>query len=312
MDVMGWIGQAKDISYSAFAQATGAVGAGVGYVQSNLPRSWLFVSTESSSSYETAKVDEKHYFLIPDRRTSERYSLYTMRCLPDGVPPINSLPKHRIFHLPNPHALPTIEHLLAVDARDAALANSPKPGASASLGNRLSNLADQIDHLDNKLFNGVLLIGGLVALVNPVAGAAIAFKAMLPSVGLMLSKFGLKYVGETLTSRELAAKVKNAEREVLQQFQGAGTESIVNPLLAQFDKALDTDESEYDPLLDFDSQTMDFGSKDRQRFFELTCQALANTYQQVLVRDQETKAAKLGDEDVRFLKVICNLAKKSG
>jgi len=40
------------------------------------------------------------------------YSLYVMRSLPEGVPPINDLKKRRLLHLPSDGALPMLEHIV--------------------------------------------------------------------------------------------------------------------------------------------------------------------------------------------------------
>lgn len=306
MDIGSWINQARDLGISAFSQATGALGAGAGYVKSTLGQTWVFGSTSSSSSYDQRSVDEKHYFLMPDRRSEIGYSLYVMRCLPEGIPPINDLPKHRLIHLASEQARPTLEHILLADARETAEGTTP---SALSVGARLNDIADQIDQIDNKAFNGVLLIGGLVALINPLAGAAIAVKALLPSLGMLLSKHGLKYVGDTANALEMSQRIKAAEKDVLKQFRGAGTEELVNPLLAQLDRALDTDETQYEPILEFDAQKICFGERDRERLFRLTCEAITNTYEEVIDSRHAWKSANLGPEDIRFLKLIRELSK---
>jgi hypothetical protein len=304
MDIAGWIQQAKSVGYAALSQASQVIGGGIGFVRAAVGRMTVFGSTETSTSYDADRVDEKHYFLIPDRRSEAGFSLYSMRCLPDGVPPINDLPKRRLFHLPNQHAMPSVEHILLSEAREA-VKSDPAPGNT--IGNRLNDIADQIDRLDNKLFHGVLLIGGLVALVNPLAGAAVAMKALLPSIGLLLSKYGLKYAGDTASAIQLAQRIKNAESEVSQQFREAGTNTIVNPLLQQFERALATSQEQYDPLLAFDSDQLDFGQRDRNRLFHLTCVAITNTYADLLADPTGWDQAQLGPEDVRFLKLLREL-----
>ena len=301
MDISKWIGQAKDLGYAALSQASDAIVAGGGFVKSALGQGWLFGSTETSSSYDDDKVDEKHYFLIPDRRSEHDYSLYVMRCLPQGVPPVNDLPKRRLFHLPSEHAMPMVEQILLLDAREAIQTAST---STESFGTRLNDIADQIDQLDGKVFNGVLLIGGLVALINPLAGAAVAMKALIPSAGLLLSKYGLKYVSDTVNARELANRIRTAEREVLLQFRESGTDSLVNPLLAQLDRALETSEDEYDPILDFDVTALTFGKRDRDRMFKLTIHAIVNTYEDVLKHPVNCDGTQLGPEDIRFLKML--------
>ena len=226
--------------------------------------------------------------------------------LPKDVPPINDLPKHRIFHLPNEHALPTVEHILLADARDSAESESD---STASLSNRIQDLADQIDKLDSKMFSGVLLIGGLVALLNPVAGAVVAAKALIPSIGLLLSKHGLQYAGDGVKSVEVSQRIKSAEKEVLKQFKGSATELIVNPLLRQFEHALQTSEEEYDPLMEFDSSQLEFGTRDRERMLKLTCQALTNTYEDLLKNPKGHSQADIGPEDLRFLRLVAELSK---
>ncbi|MEP3482455.1 MAG: hypothetical protein ABJZ55_24655 [Fuerstiella sp.] len=305
MNISKWIDQAKELSTSTLSQALDVFGSGVGYVTSTLSSAMVFGSTEESSDYDHQKVDEKHYFLIPDRRTESKYSLYVMRCLPEGVPPINDLPKKRLFHLPNESALPTVEDILLTDARTAAQQCSAD---STAISVRLNGVADEIDRLDGKLFNGALLIGGLVALVNPIAGAAVAVNALIPSLGMVLSKHGLKYAGDAVSSVEASRRIKAAEKDVLTQFRGAQTDSLVNPLLTQFDKAVETSTLEYEPILDFDPEDLNFGQLDQKRLLRLTCQAISNTYEEVLKDKKQWKQAQLGPEDIRFLKLLKQLA----
>ena len=232
-----------------------------------------------------------------------------MRCLPEGVPPINDLPKRRLFHLPNESAMPTVEHILLTEARATA---EKIPTSAGSVGVRLSEIADQIDRIDGKVFNGVLLIGGLVALINPLAGATVAAKALIPSIGILLSKYGLKYASDAANSREMAKRIRAAEKEVLRQFRGSGTESIVNPLLLKLSRAVETSASEYDPILDFNSDVISFGERDRDRLFKLTCQAITNTYGDVIDEPSCWERAKLGPEDIRYLTLLRQLASDSG
>lgn len=271
--------------------ATSSFGQGLGYVRHSLGLTWLLGSTEVATNENN---DEKHYFLIPYRRAESGYLLYSMRCLPDGVPPINDLPKKRIFHLPNPHASQMIEKLLCDEAahvaRDSAV-TSPTAG-------RLSDLADRIDELDSKAFNGALLIGGLVALANPVAGGILAAKAMIPSVGLLLAKYGLKAAGESLDERNLNNQIKTAEKEVLQEFNGKSAEQVVDPLLEQLDRAITTQAMEFDPVVETcvqNSQTEEF---------RLTATAITNAYEQTLADQATWKSASLGPEDIRWLEML--------
>ena len=285
--------------------ATASFGAGLGYAKESLASSWLFGSNETID----AAADEKHYFLVPYRLAESQYTLYSMRCLPEGVPPVNDLPKKRIFHLPNEHASTMVQTLLVDEATSSVIADVEDAGQKSSL----IDLADKIDQLDQKAFNGALLIGGLVALANPVAGGILAAKAMIPSIGLLLSKYGLKQAGETLDERNLAGRIRKAEKQVLAEFHGTAATQLVDPLLAQLDKAIHTDEFEYDPLLDEEADAASDGLPPAQRELQhLTILAVVNTYAELLAVKRQHAAAGLGPEDIRWLRYLRAVAEAGG
>jgi hypothetical protein len=126
---------------------------------------------------------------------------------------------------------------------------------------------------------------------------------------MLLSKFGLNYVGDTLNQRALAKQVRTAEKRVLQQFRGTPAESLVNPLLTQLDRALDTTEDEFDPLLEVDFDQLSFTHpSDHRRLREMTLRGISNVYKEVLSRKADWEAACLGPEDVRWLRLMQELA----
>ena len=236
---------------------------GVGLVTgtfANIP----FFGTTQTDEYDHREFDEKHYFLIPTPGTDPGFAVHIIRSLPKGVPPINELPKQRLVHLPSEHALPMMKELLVRGAQDDVrnLENSN------FLTDNLDKFIDEIDKVDSKLFSGSLLLGGMVALVNPLAGSAIALKAMMPSVGLILSKYGLKFANETMTNMEASKRIKNAEKEVLAQFKKGQTIQLINPLLAHLADVEDADE--------FLCDSYDIPKADYQRLIELTEQAAVN------------------------------------
>jgi hypothetical protein len=114
-----------------------------------------------------------------------------------------------------------------------------------------------------------------------------------------------------MNSHDLASRIRSAEKEVLKQFQDANASSLVNPVLAQLDRALDTTEFEYDPLLEFNSDTITFGQRDRMRMLKLTCEAVSNTYEEIIDKSSAWPAANLGPEDIRFLKLLRELGNQS-
>jgi len=288
MGIKKLFGQAKDLGVSTVSTVTktGAVvgdvvggvsdvvGAGMGFVGSTIDGIKLLGSTESSSTYQHEKFDEKHYFLIPDLSSEYEYSLYIMRCLPDGVPPLNDLPKQRILHLPDQSAMPTVHAILKADARKKATRN-PQDNVISS---RLDDVIDAIDKIDKKAFQGVLLVGGLVAMVNPVAGAVVAAKSIVPSIGVFVSKFGLKIASDTVSHIDLSNKVKSAEKDVLKQFKGSSTIEVINPVLLEFDAAVKRGEKLELPLK-FDAGNTTLAWEDSERFLDLTYRAICNNYE---------------------------------
>ena len=304
--------QAKDKSLSAFSQAakvtqvaTDAVSSGLGYAKEKLGATWLFGSTEQSDNF-VEQFDEKHYFLVPFHLAECKYTLYSMRCLPKGTPPINDLPKRRVFHLPNDNAKATVEHLLTAQVRGQVETEKIKANA---FGTHLVDLANEIDRIDSKMFNGVLLIGGLVALANPVTAAVLTAQAMVPSIGLLLSRYGLKFVGETANDQAVKKEIARAEAEVLKEFKAADTTSVQNPMLAQLDLALNTDVFEYDPMLDM--QFDELSSTQNTRYRDLTRTVIVNSYSDILADKKSWKTASLGPEDIRWLEMLASTEHES-
>lgn len=304
--IRGVLQEAQRRGAASWDAATEYLGAGVTYVRESLAGSWLFGSTERLDAADgELAYDEKHYFLVPFRLASAGYSLYSMRCLPEGTPPVNDLPKRRLVHVPTEAGVAIVESLLLAESRREVV-DSAAQRDNAGLAGRLKELADRIDTLDSQVFHGVLAIGGLVAFVNPVAGAGIAAKALLPSAAMLLSKFGLRSASEALEQRRVQRDVREAERAVLKQFHGAETTRVVSPMLAALDRALETNEHQFDPLLDFDAELdgIEPDAAGRRQRARLTCRAIVNVYSDVLNSPAEHGHAQLGPEDLRWLRML--------
>ena len=266
----------------AFDKVTGTFDTGVGVLKSSLGGIPFFGATATSKFYDHTQFDEKHYFLIPDVGSDDGYSLYVMRSLPEGVPPINDLKKRRLLHLPSKGALPMLEHIVIKDARDRA---STDAVSDNFISTNLDSLINEIDKVDGKVFGGVLLLGGLVALANPLAGAAVAMKAAVPSIGLLVSKYGLKVVSKTATNMDIAQQIKRAEKEVKTQFKSAKTVSVINPLLLHMGTRTSLGmwmmENEN---FQFVCDDIEFTQKDVRRLTDFTEQAISD-----VVKDAETQ-----------------------
>lgn len=302
MDLTGLLKNATNLGYSSVSSGIQQATSGIQSVSKMVGSLMLFGSTTSAPADQ--KYDERHYFLIPDRRSPEAYSLAILRSLPDGVPPINDLPKRRIFHLPNEHSQAMLRDLLIKQTQSAELA---KPNAHKSMADRTREIADYIDALDDRIFGGFLLIGGLVALFNPVAGVAIAAKSLLPSLGLFATKYGLQFAGESLTQAELERKAKQAEKDVLKQFKGSNTITFTSPLLTIWDQALRTTESEFDPELQLNLYLNTELSDEHRSWHKLEAAAILGVFEELTKSKIAAHLASIGPEDMRFLAVLKTL-----
>ena len=257
----------------------------------------IFVSTERANKYSTI-YDEMHYFVIPYVISETGFTLHTTRCLPDSVPEINKLPKRRVFHFPNEHYEESLRYYLVQVARELS---SERFSDSKST---LESLADDIDSLDKKLTYGMLVVGGVAAIFNPVVGAGIAVKALLPGLGGLFSKYGLRPIGQKMTRTQLENDARVAEEEVLKQFSESNTFKVVNPMLQELEFALRTKEAEHDPLVDFNLAGGSIPELDSERWRELTSKAVFHVYKDVYKDKRLHKSAGLGPEDIRWLEVL--------
>ncbi len=257
----------------------------------------VFVSFERTLG-TTQKYDEKHYFVIPYHLSDVGFSLHTMRSLPDGIPEINNLPKRRIFHFPNEHFEATLRDYMVNSAKELAYEDN------AALVNPLEKLADDIDALDSKLTYGMLLIGGLAAIFNPIVGVGIAAKALLPSVTGLLTKYGLRPVGEKLTRSQIEKKAKEAENHLLKQFSESTTLKVTNPILAELEFTLRTTEEQHDPLQDPNLSVAGIKQLDTENWRQLTEIAIYHVYKETYENPEMHQQAKLGPKNIRWLDVM--------
>ncbi|AOT08816.1 hypothetical protein [Pseudoalteromonas luteoviolacea] len=243
-------------------------------------------------------VDEKHYFVIPYELGVHKVALHTIRSLPMGVPEVNTLPKRRVFHFANSHAEELLSHILSEQTESIVRAQK------SDQQSRLEQLADDIDVLDTKLTYGMLVIGGLSALVNPAVGAAIAAKAALPSITGLVNKHGIRPLGEKLSEASVQKQIELALLNVQKEFSEGDVIKLVNPILARLETALRTNEQEYDPLIDEAFNGTDFSVIEKEQWKVLTVDALSHVYQDVIENQDLHEKACLGAEDIRWLSYL--------
>jgi hypothetical protein len=258
----------------------------------------IFVSVEKSNKYIDGQYDEKHYFVIPFELSEYKFALHTMRCLPNGVPEVNNLPKRRVFHFPNEHSEEMLKGYMRQSAEEKVTDTAHKNPSG------LESLANQIDSLDKKLTYGMLLVGGLAAIVNPLLGVGIAAKALLPGVGSIINKYGLRPTGEKLTEYQRDKSIKEVEKHITAEFESANTLQVINPILQELELTLRTTESQHDPLTGANLASGSIPELDGERWRELTEVAICHVYQEVYETTSLHKKANIGPENLRWLKMM--------
>ncbi len=263
----------------------------------------LFMSIEKSDKYKNEEYDEKHYFVIPYEMSDYKFALHTMRSLPCAVPEINALPKRRVIHFANEHAEIALKRYMLESAKEIVHNNHKETP------NTLESLANDIDKLDRKLTYGMLFVGGVTAIFNPLFGVGIAAKALLPGAAGIFTKYGLRPTGEKLSRIQLEKSIRQAEKKVVKQFEDSDTLRVVNPILQELDFALRTNESEHDPLTDPSLINGSIPEIVHGRWRELTEIAICHVYKDVYADSSRHEQAKLGPEDLRWLQTMFETVK---
>jgi len=287
----------KEAIYAISEKVGSEITSGFSQVQKIVNGLPIFISLEKNQHFDT-DYDEKHYFIVPFKCSTTGFSLHTMRCLPEGVLEINELPKRRVFHFPNEHYEASLKAHMLQMAKAMAQDNQSEHYST------LEQLANDIDALDRKLTYGMLLVGGIAAVFNPLVGAGIAAKALLPGVAGLLSKYGFRPVGEKLTQYQVEKAIKNAEQDISVQFSQANTLKVVNPILQELELTLRTTEAEHDPLTGPNLSQSHIPELDTERWRELTEIAVYHIYKEIYNDPTKHQEAGLGPEDLRWLKTL--------
>jgi len=296
--MQNFLKKGMDAVRSVTDKATEELSSGYSIVKEKVNGLPIFVSAEKSDKYDDIQYDEKHYFVIPFELSEHKFALHTMRCLPNAVPEINNLPKRRVFHFPNEHSEEMLKGYMRQSAEEMVRDRSDGNPSS------IESLANQIDSLDKKLTYGMLLVGGLAAIVNPLLGVGIAAKALLPSVGGLLNKYGLRPTGEKLSEYQLDKSIKEAEERISKEFAGANTLQVINPILQELELLLRTTEFQHDPLTGPNLADGSIPELDGERWRELTEVAICHVYKEAYETPSLHKQACLGPEDLRWLKIM--------
>ncbi len=237
----------------------------------------IFGSIHAQTSDEMQR-DETHYLLVPFPGADSSYVVYTKRIIPAGVGANNSLPKARIFHVPDESGRKILEAQLL----DRAVSVSGHSGAGegeSEIADRLDELAAQIDEQTQSVTGGLVLIGGTVAFINPLVGLGIAASSLLPAIGGKTTKAGAGLIGDKLRARDKARKNSESLELARKEINKLDPELFHNPLLNSIDALITNELADYDPFIDSRNQVDSF---ENFRYYELTAVAVSEVYGDVL------------------------------
>ena len=254
----------------------------------------LFSSSEALIA-DNQLYDETHYLLVPDRDTEAGFSLYTKRVLPEGYGSDNELSKKRVFQLPNDKSLEKLELLLQQQISERNLAGLD---TQSSIADRLDVIAEEIDKQSNKITNGLLIIGGIVAVANPILGVGIAVKALLPSLTSKLTTGGLDHFSGFLKKNKQASAEKDANKLAKKEIKKLAPEVSINPALTLLYTSLHTSDPDHDPL----TESVDlWNDLDQTKSILIASEAISVIYAQ---RTKKNQSPYLHKNDIAWIKSL--------
>ena len=230
----------------------------------------------NASSDEHVEHDETHYVLLPLLGTRGEFAIYTKRILPPDTGATNSLPKARIFHVPDETGRELLEQKLIADIVSNKL--DANVGTS-ELADALERVADQIDSETNRISGGLLLVGGAVAIVNPLLGIGIAAKGLLPSIGAKASKAGADYVGNKLRVWNKSSAESKLRKSTSKEIRKLKPTIYSNPIIRSLDAIATNPETDFDPAFDHRNWIDEFESL---HYYTVTTEAIREVYQEII------------------------------
>lgn len=248
---------------------------GVAFLHVSVGKIPLFAGTKVYVAEGGFSSDETHYFLVPFRASERGYALATTRVLPEGAGPENDLPKRRVFHLPAGVSEEALEEMLE---EQLARRNRDRADGGSSAADRIDEIATEIDKKSNLVTGGLLVIGGAVAIANPVVGAGIAAKALLPGVGGVLSKFGARALSDSLRKRKQAKLEAEAEKQAGREVKRLRAEMHDNAVLSVLEEAVSTGDPGHDPAM----AKLEVDTPAEMRITAITAAAVREVYAEVL------------------------------
>jgi hypothetical protein len=169
-----------------------------------------------------------HYFLVPTSAKDAPNTLYVIHSFPEGSGNPVDLKKHRIFHLPDTSAMERMR-LMVLHSITASMIPDEIPHSYTEAS--LIELGEAIDEKGTALSGGIMLIGGAITLINPVAGMAILAGSLVPQLGSWLSSKALNGIAGSLADKRRKKAEKIAEKSSHREMRRSTCEAYINPIL---------------------------------------------------------------------------------
>lgn len=190
----------------------------------------LFSASESTDT----KYDTMHYFLLPDIVNEGEYILHTHRELPAGIED-SKLKQKRIFHVPDEESFNVLkEMVLKEKSKDLKETDD----FQNSTGDVLNSVADSIDRTNSILTGGLITVGSIACLLNPVTGITILAGSLVPNLTGTLLQEITKGLGDKLKKNSEENREKEAENKALKELQKVKPELELNPVLLKIKRSI--------------------------------------------------------------------------
>ena len=245
------------------------------------------ISQLVSASETDCEHDITHYFLIPNIKDKNEYLLLTHREIPKNIEN-KKIIKKRMFHLSSEEKLDVLKEKFLEDETNK---NIKTKTISDDASEVLSSVANNIDKSNNLITQGLITIGSIACLVNPVTGIALIAGSFVPNItGEILSGFTKK--AANLLKTEDNVKISKAEEKALKELQQIKPQIVFNTILFTIDKCLE--DVDYNPLNSI---------FDKVEYSDLTIKVISSIYKEVLENESFLSKNKINSNLKEYLEL---------
>ncbi len=242
-------------------------------------------------------VDRTYYCMVPQPQAPTGFTLHTVRHLPVGLAAADACKQERVFLLPSHEALATLRELFNEQTRPT-VTETTNPDIVTEF---LQRTADQIDEGQMTVTKGLLLVGGVVALFNPITGIGLLASSLVPKIGGDAVTAGIRTMGgrvnEFVRNRSAEKADADAEKEYEAALPTVCTSPLLMRLLAMFagDEQVDADDARA-VLLEVDDRNRNIVVQAIAHIYEPIIKDGAHPITENLSRDHRAWLSKLVDE----------------